>query len=127
MRGAIRPWAVVGQTEAGPDPMKRARPWLIWLGLVLAASATYNWYTSRGGLWTAWTYPTSERLNPRLIGVYETLEACRTAVQADLNRRGIADSGAYRCGRKCELRRQGFYHCAEEQVSPTRPAPADAG
>lgn len=100
--------------------MKRLRPWIFWLGFVVAASIAFNWYGSRGGVWNAWTYPTQEKIHPTLIGAFETFEACRTAAEADLNRRGLRD-GSYDCGRKCERRRQGHYSCAENRLSP-RPA-----
>ncbi|MGQ2991189.1 MAG: hypothetical protein ACT6RD_07295 [Brevundimonas sp.] len=111
--------------------MKRARPWLIWLGIIVAASTAYNWHESRGGLWMARTYATSELVNPALVGTFESLQLCLTAAEADLRRRGLAAVGHYSCGRKCEWRRHGYYACAEERTSPPRrepirPAPADA-
>ncbi len=117
--------------------MIRARPWLIWIGFVLAASSAYKWYDGRGGLWMARTYATSELFHPTMVGAFETLELCRTAAETDLSRRGFANTGRYTCGRKCEWRRQGFYWCVEERTSPPRqrpprqepirPAPAVAG
>lgn len=104
------------------EPIKRTRSlilrgWIFWLAFVVVASLTYNWLNSRGGVWTAWTYTTATKTDRTLIGAFETLEACRAAAQSDLDRRG-ARNGSFECGRKCELRRQGHYYCAETRVSP---------
>ena len=93
--------------------MEQSKGCLIWLALIIAASLTYNWINSQGGLWTASVFPTARPVMPERIGDFETFEACRVAAEADLIRRDAGAVGSFECARKCERRRNGDYRCVE--------------
>ena len=55
-----------------------------------------------GDEWTGFVYPSSANLTVhREIGVFKSLEACRTSARAYLADLQATDSGDYECGRNC--------------------------
>lgn len=72
---------------------------VIFLALLIFLLGTFCACTER---WEGVVYPNGDDLtNYRFVGEYESLEACRDACLAELNRIG-SHKGDYECGKNCK-------------------------